>query len=107
MKRDFRRVGHVDAHYLHNARSLHIHCTLFTHFLHNARSPHILYTFLTHLSPSRDMRLYARNTILEQENEEQKIVLQNRKRYLSEKKRAIEGKHLMTAEELRKVRERK
>ena len=51
------------------------------------------------------MRLHARNTVLEQENEEQKTVLQNRKRYLSEKRRAIEGKHFMTAEELRKVRE--
>ena len=50
----FGGVRHVDAHYLHNARSLHIRCTLFTHCLHNARSPHIPCTFLTHLSPSRD-----------------------------------------------------
>ena len=42
------------------------------------------------------MRLHARNTILEQENADQKAILQARKRNLSGKRRVIDGKHLMT-----------
>jgi hypothetical protein len=51
------------------------------------------------------MRLHARNTILEQENADQKAILQARKRNLSGKRQVIDGKHLMTAAELIGVRE--
>ena len=51
------------------------------------------------------MRLHTRNTIVEQENAEQRAVLQGRKRQLSGKRQAIDGKHLMTGAELIKVRE--
>jgi len=46
------------------------------------------------------MRLYARNTILEQENADQKAILQARKGNLNGKRRVIDGKHLMTGAEL-------
>jgi hypothetical protein len=60
--------------------------------------------FVCHLARSV-MRLHTRNTILEQQNSEQKAVLQGRKRPLSGKRRAIDGKHLMTGAELIGVRE--
>src|SRR5271169_2288994 len=50
------------------------------------------------------MRLHARNIIVEQENAEQKAILQARKRNLSGKRRVIDGKHLMTGAELIGVR---
>jgi hypothetical protein len=51
------------------------------------------------------MRFHARITILEQENLDQKAVLEGRKRPLSGKRRVIDGKHLMTGTELVGVRE--
>ena len=59
--------------------------------------------FVRHLTRSV-MRLHARNTIVEKENADQKAILQGRKRHLSRKRRAIEGKHLMTAAELIEIR---
>src|SRR5271170_182869 len=50
------------------------------------------------------MRLHARNTILEQENANQKAILQARKNNLSGKRRVIDGKHLMTGAELIGIR---
>jgi hypothetical protein len=46
------------------------------------------------------MRLHTCNTILEQENVDQKAILQARKRNLSGKRRVIDGKHLMMGAEL-------
>jgi DDE superfamily endonuclease/Tc5 transposase DNA-binding domain/helix-turn-helix, Psq domain len=51
------------------------------------------------------LRLHARNTILEQENADQKAILQARKRNLSGKRKVIDGKHLMTGAELVGIRE--
>ena len=51
------------------------------------------------------MRLHTRNILIEKENEDQKAVLGARKRRLSGKRRVIDGKHLMTAEELIGIRE--
>ena len=59
--------------------------------------------FVSHLTRSV-MRLHARNTIVEKENADQKAILQGRKRHLSGKRRAIEGKHLMTGAELVEIR---
>ena len=50
-------------------------------------------------------RLHASNSILQHENEEQKAVLGNRKRRLSGKRKIIDGKHVMTGEELVGVQE--
>jgi hypothetical protein len=60
--------------------------------------------FVRHLTRSV-IRLHARNTIVEQENADQKAILQARKRNLSGKRRVIDGKHLMTEAELIGVRE--
>jgi len=60
--------------------------------------------FVRHLTRSH-MRLYTRNTIVEQQNDEQRAILQGRRRQLSGKRRVIDGKHLMTAVELIGVRE--
>lgn len=60
--------------------------------------------FVKHLTRSV-IRLHTRNTIIEQENADQKVILQGRKRQLSGKRRVIHGKHLMTAAELIGVRE--
>ena len=60
--------------------------------------------YVGHLSRSV-MRLHARNTIIEKENIDQKAILQSRKRQLSDKRRVIDGKHLMTATELIGIRE--
>jgi hypothetical protein len=60
--------------------------------------------FVRHLTRSV-MRLHTRNTIVEQQNSEQKVILQGRKRPLSGKRRVIDGKHLMTGAELIGVRE--
>lgn len=46
------------------------------------------------------MCLHARITVLEQENADQKAVLERRKNGLSGKRRVIDGKHLMTGAEL-------
>ena len=51
------------------------------------------------------MRLHTRNILIEKENEDQKAVLGARKCRLSGKRRVIDGKHLMTAEELIGIRE--
>jgi hypothetical protein len=51
------------------------------------------------------MRLHARNTILEQENADQKAILQARKTNVSGKRRVIDGKHLMTGAELIGIRQ--
>jgi len=55
--------------------------------------------FVRHVTRSH-MRFHARITILEQENADQKAVLEGRKRPLSEKRQVINGKHLMTGAEL-------
>ena len=55
--------------------------------------------FLRHVTRS-NMRLHARNTILEQENAAQKAVLEGRKRQLSGRRQVIDGKHLITGAEL-------
>ena len=46
------------------------------------------------------MRLHARNTIVEQENMDQKALLQASKCQLSGKRQVIDGKHLMMGAEL-------
>ena len=51
------------------------------------------------------MCLHTRNILIEKENKDQKAVLGARKRRLSGKRRVIDGKHLMTAEELIGIRE--
>ena len=60
--------------------------------------------FVRHLTRSV-IRLHARNTIVEQENADQKAILQARKCNLSGKRQVIDGKHLMTEAELIGVRE--
>lgn len=60
--------------------------------------------FVRHLTRSH-MRLHTRNTIVEQQNDEQRAMLQGGKRQLSGKTRVIVEKHLMTAEELIGVRD--
>ena len=55
--------------------------------------------FVRHVTRSY-LRFHARITILEQENADQKAVLEGRKRPLSSKRRVIDGKHLMTGAEL-------
>jgi len=59
--------------------------------------------FVRHVTRSH-MRFHARITVLEQENADQKAILQGRKRPLSGKRLVIDGKHLMTGEELVGVR---
>jgi hypothetical protein len=59
--------------------------------------------FVRHVTRSH-MRFQTRITILEQENAAQKAVLAGRKRPLSGKRLVIDGKHLMTGEELVGVR---
>jgi hypothetical protein len=51
------------------------------------------------------MRLHTRNTIVEQQNAEQRTILHDRMHQLSGKKRVIDEKNLMTAVELIGVRE--
>ena len=60
--------------------------------------------FVRHLTRSV-IRLHARNTIVEQENADQKAILQARKCNLSGKRQVIDGKHLMMEAELIGVRE--
>jgi hypothetical protein len=55
--------------------------------------------FVRHVTRSH-MRLHARITVLEQENTDQKAVLERRKNGLSGKRLVIDGKHLMTRMEL-------
>ena len=60
--------------------------------------------YIHHLTRSI-MRLHVYNTIVEQENTDQKAILQARKHQLSGKRQAIDRKHLMTAAELIGIRE--
>ena len=50
-------------------------------------------------------RLHALNTIIQHENEEMKSIANNRKHRLSGKRKAIDGKHVMTATELLGIQE--
>ena len=50
-------------------------------------------------------RLHALNTIIQHENEEMKGIANNRKRRLSGKWKAIDGKHVMTSTELMGIQE--
>src|SRR5271154_1723554 len=59
--------------------------------------------FVRHVTRSH-MRFHTRIIVLEQENANQKAILQDRKRSLSDKKLVIDEKHLMTGEELVDVR---
>ena len=61
-------------------------------------------TFVRHLTRSV-MRLHTRVTIIQQENADQKAILQARKRGLSGKRQVIDGKHLMTGAELIGIQE--
>ena len=50
-------------------------------------------------------RLYASNSILKHENEAKDAVIRSRKRALSGKRKSIDGKHVMTVDELHGIQE--